>query len=180
MFKSYKLAAIAILVPLMIGSSAWAQACLGKVEKSELSVSDALKCLASSARKARPVVPSDAIIALDRKCPEKEGWSPYEKANGRFLIGVGQGPLKEPVYLEKTGGAETHQLKRNEMPTHSHQLKRSHPKKSGDNFISPEGEHERDLMGHIRTLEAGGSDPHNNMPPYIALYFCQFTGQKDG
>lgn len=145
-----------------------------------------------------PDLPGGAVVAFDGKCPESDGWVPYKAAEGRFLLGVGQGPLAEPVHAEQPGGNETHALTVEEMPTHSHAAgdlratqseKFLHASKSSEAvdggartdgiFKAPPhtqdyGNHLHEIAGHTATQ--GDGTPHNNMPPFVALYFCKKEG----
>ena len=103
-------------------------------------------------------------------CPE--GWSNFDEARGRFIVGAGpQSVLSEDLTPFSEGGEERVTLKESEMPRHNH----------GGALMIKDGT----LYGMLNdnrfhnsgagiTLHASGSSqPHNNMPPYIALYFCK-------
>ncbi|SFF00459.1 Microcystin-dependent protein [Paenibacillus algorifonticola] len=96
---------------------------------------------------------------------------------GRVPVHVGQ---RTP--LGSAAGAANHNVTVNEMPMHTHQLAAS--SETADQ-ISPAGNVWADTpynpyaaspanvsmnAGAIAT--AGGSQPHNNMQPYLALNFC--------
>ncbi|MEM8775899.1 MAG: hypothetical protein AAGF53_12755 [Pseudomonadota bacterium] len=133
------------------------------------------------------------VAAFDQSegCPE--GWTEFTEAAGRMIIGVGQGSIDQigdqdiPLTLRRWrdfGGGETHALKANEMPGHRHGIR-------GLGNIDGEGTNIRaDSLslvdggysrGVIETIGQGYTDvegdpiadPHNNMPPYIALFFCE-------
>jgi len=116
--------------------------------------------------------PSGAIVAFDRnnRCPV--GWVEYEEARGRAIIGAN--PSRTHGLTARafgsTGGAETHTLTVAEMPSHNHGgifgSDGSRPR--GTNDHRPETAHNT-----VRIATQGGGQPHNNMPPFIALYFCK-------
>ena len=98
----------------------------------------------------------------------------WELLKDRFLLGAGG---NYPV--RSTGGETTHQLTLNEMPAHNHsgQNRTGSIGYSGDigdstthafrvdyGLISPR----TDL--NISVQQQGGNAPHNNMPPYLAVY----------
>ncbi len=71
------------------------------------------------------------------------------------------------------GGEEKHKLTSLETPRHAHYLKM----RSQEIRIAERGE-KRTLIvpvatGKETTESAGAGKHHNNMPPYIALYFCK-------
>lgn len=88
-----------------------------------------------------------------------------------------------------TGGEEHHTLSESEMPSHAHKIDdrgHSHPitphntQNSGSGtvgWLGGRGTVSSQSAGPSRTgigIEAeGGGTSHNNMPPYIALYFCK-------
>ena len=141
------------------------------------------------------LTPSGAVMAFDLKegCPP--GWLPYPQAWGRFVIGavatkddIATMPAKfskdargvdlTPRPFGDQGGEELHLLKPEEMPKHSHVYVSSEPgahKKSNGvpNPVFAFGS-DAGLSPHeTATTEVGGNDAHNNMPPFIALYFCK-------
>jgi len=140
-------------------------------------------------------LPEGSVVAFDSEAGCPEGWSPYQEAAGKFLLGAGEGTLRwtgphprpdgvppvvplTPVELGDQGGGETHRLAIEELPNHSHNAsfalsgykldwygaRRSHPVPTS----APSGGSEFDWS-------VGGNQPHNNMPPYIALYYCKRT-----
>lgn len=95
---------------------------------------------------------------------------------GRTPIHVGSGNA-----LGQRGGEQAHTLNMNEMPNHTHlaygtSAAGSTPEPAGnylastDNFYGPL---EAATPLHGATVSsAGGSQPHNNMQPYLVLSFC--------
>lgn len=95
----------------------------------------------------------------------------------------GQGPGLSERYLGESGGSETVTLLQSEMPSHSHQVNASG---GPANLQSPapdrvlgraNGATYRDNPDNLVALApeavapAGGSQPHNNMQPYLTLGF---------
>jgi microcystin-dependent protein len=126
--------------------------------------------------------PSGIVVASVKRCALLSGeWFEYEKANGRFLLGVGKGPLKTFVGLGLLGGAERHQLSLTEVPKHNHLpfndandfLHLATPQQNDVGSFGQGDGFGRNIVRRDRTENAGGSKPHNNMPPYVALYFCK-------
>jgi len=123
-------------------------------------------------------IPSGTVVAFDLAdgCPS--GWKNFEVAAGRFIIGVDGNKYKlpyvagEPEYVR--GGEDVVTLSPNEMPSHNHTL-------DGVFSLWNEGSSRDTTSGtgvfHAKTTRTlgltGGGQPHNNMPPYIALYFCK-------
>ena len=143
----------------------------------------------------RPSIRSGAIVAYVDECPND--WSPYEPATSRFIVGAGgkftqgnkvlheQGKLS--VYdVGVKGGDEFVLLTKDEMPKHRHALPlissniEYNDAGNGPNTVYFDYRHRKDITQRIiisnddeGTSESGGGQPHNNMPPYIALYFCK-------
>lgn len=87
-------------------------------------------------------------------------------AQDRFLLGAGN---KYEVGSE--GGEETHKLTVEEMPSHSHVYQvTAWVNKTGDITDASDTEY-IDYEKNRNTEKAGGDQPHNNMPPYLAVYF---------
>lgn len=93
---------------------------------------------------------------------------------------------KVPIYCGtsyiqgKAGGAETHTLLTGEMPQHTHT---AHASASAVDVTSPKNATWGNFpAGYAASADttlnaaaigsAGGSQPHNNMQPYLALTFC--------
>jgi len=96
----------------------------------------------------------------------------------RFPVGVGATAAPINIALGSTGGEDEHTLTDDEMPTHVHG-----PPSGSTLFlgVTPAaltvGLDGPSLGSSFdETGEAGGGDPHNNMPPYIGCYVYISTG----
>ena len=112
------------------------------------------------------------------------GWSICngEKINGvqtpdltnRFIVGAGSS-----YAVGATGGEATHVLTAAEMPSHNHAYRFSGADTSGsykkDNFFYNQHGKYGDLGNTKYTEYTGGNQPHENRPPYYALYFIMRT-----
>lgn len=143
--------------------------------------------------------PSGIVVASTRRCKHLgEEWANYDDAGGRFIIGAGDHGNKwtsqhngkkhdisayvafgEPVRSGKktaVGGEEEHVLTNPEMPSHSHPQSNNNYYWIGNgnnpqNEVFSKGRYE--FTTTTKVSAQGGNQPHNNMPPYIALYFCK-------
>jgi microcystin-dependent protein len=104
---------------------------------------------------------------------------------GRAPMHPGQGPGLSLHDLGETGGSETVSLLTSEIPAHSHALDAN--TQPGED-AAPQGEnlgrtvgaqlYQTDTAANIvvtapqALAPAGGSQPHNNLMPYLALNFC--------
>ncbi len=138
------------------------------------------------------VVPAGLIAAFDRSqsvgaCPA--GWRLFEQTKGRIIIGAGANTNKDVNGYDLTdypalrddaskavGGEEKHKLTVAEMPSHDHangsfnqlmKLSGGWTAKFGD-----DGVNEPTLNVSKPELKSGGDQPHNIMPPFVALYYC--------
>jgi microcystin-dependent protein len=96
----------------------------------------------------------------------------------------GQGPGLSLHDLGETGGSETVTLLESEIPAHAHSLRaavttatkstpagNSFAKVNGATpFVVPPG-NPPVVMSDVALAPAGGDQPHNNMQPYLTLYF---------
>lgn len=105
-------------------------------------------------------------------------WSQF--AQGRTLVSVDPNQTKYNA-PGKTGGEKTHVLTIAEMPTHKH-LQRLYVAKTNSTSTSDRTlevmTRNRDTSDAIETngeFDAGGNSPHQNMPPYVTVYFYQRT-----
>lgn len=106
---------------------------------------------------------------------------------GRVPVGTGQGPGLPSINLGQVAGEPTHTLIITEMPSHNHAAQAAGNSSSGDN-ASPGGNTwatstARDNLyvnaapnspmaaNTVTVGIAGGSQPHNNMQPYLGINF---------
>ncbi|WP_029066179.1 hypothetical protein [Labrenzia sp. DG1229] len=160
-------------------------------------------------------IPSDAVVAFARECPEEEGWFEYEHGYGRIIVGAGKPnakqyqtssyPFWQPSHLpsstdnrkklttyepEEAGGEEAVTLSVGQMPSHDHWPEFRSEKVQGLWVTYPkpgDGEEDYDFgrggdrtkytLAAVEPKSEGGindeTQSHNNMPPYVALYFCK-------
>ena len=71
------------------------------------------------------------------------------------------------------GGEETHVLTVNEMPKHSHYCNFGSSGAAGSTWITKYQQYKLD--GGWDTQKTGGSQAHNNMPPYITVHIYRRT-----
>lgn len=133
------------------------------------------------------VVPAGAVMAFDlpNGCPK--GWTEFTPAAGRFIIAVDGDKYTLPYIAGKPDyqrhGEETIKLSIQEMPKHLHGYMDKHfhadnggwSLAGGNNNFNSTGlaKSETQLAGGHDDIAHGESAPHNNMPPYIALYMCK-------
>lgn len=149
-------------------------------------------------------IPVGAVVAFDggayelkseadsaqNGCPS--GWIRFKQAEGRFILGSDADWTQEGQFvLRKTGGTPTHTLTIEDLPDHSHttqMIKTSIPKI--DSLTNTPKKPDDTGFHYLRSgtsalsVRTGGFNTgreHNqrtldNMPPYIALYFCKKEG----
>lgn len=105
---------------------------------------------------------------------------------GRAPMHPGQGPGLSLRDLGEQGGSETVTLLESEIPAHSHSLLGSNSiatvniPDTGSAIARTDGplvyrttpETRTELMAPQAVALAGGDFPHNNMQPYLTMYFC--------
>ena len=103
---------------------------------------------------------------------------------GSAPLHAGQGPGLSQRFLGESGGSDTVTLLESEIPAHNHAL-RANPADGDLNAAQPERALARSSGGPAYTAAtspvvqlgpqslapAGGDQPHNNMQPYLTLYF---------
>jgi hypothetical protein len=94
-----------------------------------------------------------------------DGTSGTPDLRSRFIRGA-------PASTEAggTGGADTHTLSENEMPTHTHNMSRGTGATYNYNVNSSSGS-----GGVTATTATGGGAAHNNMPAYYQILFIMKT-----
>lgn len=99
----------------------------------------------------------------------------WEQIVGKFLLAAG-----DDYAAGSTGGEAEHALTVDEMPSHDHYgMRRA---ESTDDYVKAgdrawgitAGNNTSAGMGYP-TSSAGGGQPHNNMPPYLAVYMWKRT-----
>ncbi len=92
------------------------------------------------------------------------GFGTWERLKGKVCLGLDEDDINMNA-IGKTGGEKTHKLTVNEMPAHKHTFSNSfYGLMSGggsQEFGSGSGR-----SVNIDMNNAGGGQPHNNMPPY--------------
>ena len=98
-------------------------------------------------------------------------WSAF--GAGRTLVGIDSGDTEFNT-LGKTGGAKTHTLTVPEIPSHYHNINGySDSINTGENYyVFGKGGNN---MGTKDTANTGGGNAHNNLQPYIVVYFWKRT-----
>jgi microcystin-dependent protein len=136
-----------------------------------------------------PISQNTALFSLIGITYGGDGQNNFALPNlqGRFPIHVGQGPGQGSYAQGQEGGSETVELQINEMPTHNHQVAclngdptsgRPSGKFLGNLSVPSDGNAmlyattSDTLMASTSITDTGGSEPHENIPPYLALNFC--------
>ena len=143
------------------------------------------------------VPPDDAILIVDDAdgCPT--GWTdmassdPAKFAGRMPLAAIRSEDPNNPYLYRVAAGDPSHTLKTEELPGHRHRvvwsgggndhtitLNRARGDAPNDSQyqLMTNGAESGQAGRHIMTTEVGSGSPHNNMPPYIALYFCKKEG----
>ena len=115
-------------------------------------------------------------ISTDETSPAELFGGTWERIKDTFLLAAG-----DTYEAGETGGSATHTLTIDEMPKHSHIIR------SGDGgnaqvvgvYNTPASGYTSYYLKYsltgatspvLNNSEAGGGQPHNNMPPYLAVY----------
>ena len=93
----------------------------------------------------------------------------WERLKDRFLLAAG-----DTYAAGATGGEADHTLTVNEMPQHNHDFHASYNEiaagsETGGKILAG-GDSNNWLWNFAQTNNSGGNAPHNNMPPYLAVY----------
>ena len=108
-------------------------------------------------------------------------------SQGRFLLGAGSNAANSTDYwgsypagstnfpAGETSGEARHTLTINEMPKHNNGIDNYNTSGSATPFFTVQSQAKKGYGGNIQTMYAGGSQPHNNMPPYLVVYMWKRT-----
>jgi microcystin-dependent protein len=133
-----------------------------------------------------PLSQNTALFSLLGTTYGGDGKSNFALPNmqGNAPMHPGQGPGLSLHDLGETGGEEFVTLLESEIPNHSHALQASgqpgeDPQAVGESFGRSVGAnlYQASNAGLVQMsgqaiTQAGGSQPHNNMQPYLTLNFC--------
>lgn len=95
-----------------------------------------------------------------------------EFGQGKTLVGVNTSETEFDT-VEKTGGEKTHKLAISEMPSHNHYNDTWAASSSGSQYLYFYGQ--KGTPGDRYTGSTGGGGAHNNLQPYITVYFWKRT-----
>lgn len=89
----------------------------------------------------------------------------WERIGGRFLLGA-----DDTYTAGSTGGEAEHTLTIDEMPKHNHEIDNLNASGNATPYMTVQAQDKVGYGGNVQTMYAGGSQPHNNMPPYLAVF----------
>lgn len=106
-------------------------------------------------------------LSLDVTSPASLFGGTWEQIMDRFLLGAGG-----DYAAESTGGEAEHALTVEEMPSHNHTINRYTTTDSGLTGTGFSRERNVSILkdNQYGPHSTGGGQPHNNMPPYLAVY----------
>jgi microcystin-dependent protein len=137
-----------------------------------------------------PITQNTALFSLLGTTYGGDGRSTFQLPNmqGNAPMHPGQGPGLSLHDLGETGGSETVALLPTEMPVHGHPVTASASQgllntpsptnglarsKAGDAYVTQTPQPPPLVQMNANTIVSnGGSQPHNNLMPYLALNFC--------
>ena len=145
--------------------------------KAQQAAAEALQAVSDAKAAVAAVDPVGAIyLSVTDTDPAQLFGGTWERLKDRFLLGAGD-TYKAGV----TGGEATHTLTVDEMPSHTHQIETWFNKNQGVNNTVLHGVADYNQNNwyspyYGKYTGAQGSDkPHNNMPPYLAVYMWKRT-----
>lgn len=160
------------------------------------SLEDRIKALEN--KKSAVPIGLIAIWGKPASEPIPEGWQEYEPLRGRMPIGHDPDYFYDDDYgyldydpedyklseINATGGKRYHQLKKKEIPAHSHgywdiyhsERWGSVPIPGGTGTGSSDNDNKGYQMHRMSDENTDANGSHNNMPPYRVIRFIQFVG----
>ena len=129
-----------------------------------------------------PINQNQALFSLLGTTYGGDGQTTFALADlrGRVPISSGQGPGLQNYNLGQVGGEETVTLTGNQAGAHSHLVnmnsKHSNSGTPLNNFLATGGSFQSvddgSTMNPGMIANGGGSQPHDNMQPYLGLNYC--------
>lgn len=112
------------------------------------------------------VYPVGAIyISVNNVNPSVLFGGTWEQVQDRFLLGAGS-----TFSAGSIGGEANHTLTIDEMPRHNHEVDNLNASGNVTPYMTVQAQEKKGYGGNVQTMFAGGGQPHNNMPPYLAVY----------
>lgn len=112
------------------------------------------------------IYPVGAIyISVNSANPSVLFGGTWEQIQDRFLLGAGASHQ-----AGSTGGEATHTLTIDEMPRHNHEIDNLNASGNSTPYMTVQAQDKKGYGGNVQTMFSGGSQPHNNMPPYLVVY----------
>lgn len=185
--------AIALAFSYMVPNKVWAQPASAACDKVDAVagsggtpatgvISDCLKDLRTliGQLQGQQGLAAGVVIAFASPSPTvvcPTGFSVYTDARDRMIVGAGN-----KYGLGATGGLEMVTLGIEHIPAHSHRVSVSNSTAASQNDhlagneLAAFGIDPIFVAGNIKhniTETMGGGQPHENMPPFVALFFCK-------
>lgn len=107
-------------------------------------------------------------VSLNSTSPASLFGGTWERLKDRFLLAAG-----DTYEAGSTGGESQHTLTVNEIPGHTHTIENGTVTVSGGNVGNISYANNNSILAsttNSRVTDTGGSQPHNNMPPYLCVY----------
>lgn len=148
-------------------------------EATSLSANDYLILQSESTQKIKWSVLLDKLYPVGCIYQSAKATSPaelfggtWEQIKDQFILAAG-----DTYAAGSTGGEATHKLTDAEMPRHAHNIAKGakNTDGAGTKFETYDAHQSESSIAEgyywtAATLFAGNSKPHNNMPPYVAMY----------
>ena len=109
-------------------------------------------------------------LDTEEKVIDIYGGTSWSKIEGRFLLGQSSSHA-----INSTGGSETVTLTVQQIPSHSHSIATYDYSGGGAGVSRHNGNVNGGAPSYPSTLATGGSQPHNNMPPFKTVYIWERT-----
>lgn len=112
-------------------------------------------------------------LSVNSTNPQNLFGGTWEQIKDRFLLSAGS-----TYTAGNIGGEATHKLTSSEMPSHSHQMNKSTEQRwssSDGTWANFRCGTSSIIGGDIYTMNTGGGNAHNNMPPYLVVYVWKRT-----
>ena len=120
------------------------------------------------------------VILKDSTNPSELYGGTWTRVKGKTIVGVDEDDDSFKT-SGLTGGEKTHKLTIEEMPSHNHPNSKSSAMNWGQNWVdggsswSSKSSPQNEWHQPLNISSQGGSQSHNNLPPYITYYVWERT-----